>query len=423
MAQFSSLLGLNVADPVAVARELAMIPPPVGLPLVYKPARVLKPAKESVDQRWLVVWWQYSTPERKVIRRRQGFDLNSIPGKKDREVRGSEWCGTINSLLKAGYVHGEVIPEVSTPSLPQTPTIFQAITQFLAHQQTRGLAKNYYPAHLAIFQQWTSKEDLHALDSLTPDTRNRWKDYLKGYTSHRTLQPLSPKTRNMVGSSLHVWATWCREQGWSIPHQGPTTPGKRVKVASSSKHRPYTQSQLSHILTEAKPNPQLYLFLQMAYYTFLRPRRELALLRVEDLKGDTIWVRPEHDKNRVGRFVTIPPALNFLLTQMGIQDYPPHYFLFTKKRVPGLKPVGEAYFYKQLRKILVKLGMDGLEYTLYGLKHTSNIQLYRATKDLALIQRQNGHTTLAQTSTYLRSLGLIQGNEGLSQFPVMGGSG
>ena len=115
MASFSVLLGQSVTDIGALLPLFQMAEPIAGVPLAYKPATVVKPTKGAKDNRWLVVWWQFSAVDRKMVRRRQGFDLNSIPDRKTREVRGSEWCTSINSLLRLGYVYS---PGILAPPLP-----------------------------------------------------------------------------------------------------------------------------------------------------------------------------------------------------------------------------------------------------------------------------------------------------------------
>jgi len=83
MASFSVLPGQSVADIGALLHLFQMAEPIPGVLLAYKPATVVKPTKGSKDDRWLVVWWQYSVLGRKVVRRKQGFDLNSIPVSPD----------------------------------------------------------------------------------------------------------------------------------------------------------------------------------------------------------------------------------------------------------------------------------------------------------------------------------------------------
>jgi len=87
MIKFSALVGFNVSDFVSLCNLLHVCKPPKGHPLIYKAARILKPAKGSKGSRWLLVWWQFSLADGKIIRRRQAFDLNSIPSLKERERR------------------------------------------------------------------------------------------------------------------------------------------------------------------------------------------------------------------------------------------------------------------------------------------------------------------------------------------------
>ena len=82
MASFSVLLGQSGTDLGILLPLLQMAALVPGVPLVYTPTTVVKPAKGAKDNRWLVVWWQFCAVEGKMARKRQGFDLNYIPDRK-----------------------------------------------------------------------------------------------------------------------------------------------------------------------------------------------------------------------------------------------------------------------------------------------------------------------------------------------------
>lgn len=56
--------------------------------------------------------------------------------------------------------------------------------------------------------------------------------------------------------------------------------------------------------------------------------------------------------------------------------------------------------------IIRAAGLDGNKYTLYGWKHTGNVDAYLAGIDIYDIMRQNRHHSLEETMRYLNSLGL-----------------
>jgi hypothetical protein len=75
---------------------------------------LVKAAKGSKDGRWLLVWWQYSLPDQKIIRR-QRFDLNSIPVLEERELRAA-WMTGINGIVQKDWVYAGEIATTLTPN-------------------------------------------------------------------------------------------------------------------------------------------------------------------------------------------------------------------------------------------------------------------------------------------------------------------
>jgi integrase len=174
------------------------------------------------------------------------------------------------------------------------------------------------------------------------------------------------------------------------------------------KHNAFSPAQIKRIreacvLTE---DHQLWLFLNFIHYTMARPGSELRLLKVGDILEKTIRIIPENAKTTSGH-VLIPPPLEQLIVDYKLRDYPPGDYVFTIAGVPGPKPTYEKYFYNQHRRILTLLKLNDKPYDLYGWKHTGVIALYKATKDVKLIQRQCRHKSLDQTDKYLRDLGLF----------------
>ena len=424
MTTFSALVGFDVSDFVSLCSLLHVCEPPKGHPLVYKAARILKPAKSSKGSRWLLVWWQFSLADGKIIRRRQAFDLNSIPSLKERERRAAVWMTGINALLQKGYVYaGEKEPTVAEVE-PQDRLLSDVFAAFLKTKEK--LSQGSYDVHKAILDllaRWCKDKGLTTLGTLTKVQGQKFLDYLASYVSPKTKRVLSPKSYNNYGLNLKTFGNWLIEQAWVKRKHHPFQAMKKAKTGNGEKHTPYTQAQLTAILDVAQADPQFHLFLHFLYYTFARPGKEVRLLQVKDLRESTIWISQAHDKNDRGRYCDIPTHLHELIVQAGIKAYSPHDYVFGSQGVPGGEPRGKKYFYKKMRKVLAQLGLGDQGYDLYGMKHSGNIQLWLATKDLKAIQKQNGHSTMAMSETYLRGLGLLQNEQALANFPRMGSLG
>lgn len=307
MASFSVLLGQSVTDIGALLPLFQMAEPIAGVPLAYKPATVVKPTKGAKDNRWLVVWWQFSAVDRKMVRRRQGFDLNSIPDRKTREVRGSEWCTSINSLLRLGYVYspGILAPPLPVPVKRAPLTLVEVWASFRATKEGLSLgSRANYNGVGGVLLPWAAGRGLSLLSDLTPALGEEFLGYLKtDYISPRTHRKVQAKTVNNYGFCLKSFQKWLVEKEYIKRKHQPFQAMKKGKTGKSEKHRPYTNAQLTQILGLC--DPQMALFLHFLYYTFARPRREVRLLKVQDLRESTIWITQDHDKNGVGRFCDI----------------------------------------------------------------------------------------------------------------------
>ena len=161
--------------------------------------------------------------------------------------------------------------------------------------------------------------------------------------------------------------------------------------------------------------PQLALFCRFVYYTFCRTGKELTRLKIGDIQQNKIYINAENDKNSRADFVTIPEPLQKIIELHKLRSYPPEFFVFGFFGEPGAKAHECEYFRKRHNEIIRALGFDE-NYSLYGWKHSGNVALYQATKDISAIQRQNRHSEITTTMKYLRGLGLFE-NEAVHLIP------
>ncbi len=152
--------------------------------------------------------------------------------------------------------------------------------------------------------------------------------------------------------------------------------------------------------------PQLWLFVQFIFYTFVRPK-ELRFVKVGDLQGNKLLIRGSNSKNRKTEYVTIPPKLVQAMGKAGLKNYPAHYYLFGKEGKPSDMHWSTNHFYRQHQPFLQRLGL-GNQYSLYSWKHTGVVVAYQNGMDVHNIMRQCRHADLQQTTHYLRSLGQME---------------
>ncbi len=176
---------------------------------------------------------------------------------------------------------------------------------------------------------------------------------------------------------------------------------KKIKKynASTTLHDVYSQEMMSkilHFIREQYPN--LHLCCLLEYYCFLRPHYEIRLLKTGNinLRSRTILVHPETAKGGKARTIPIHASLIPIFEQRNLNQ--PYLFQI------GDKPPCADYFKNQFKRLRKKINIPR-EYTLYGFKHTGVCALYRATKDIYLVSKLCGHSSIKTTEIYLRSLG------------------
>jgi integrase len=186
---------------------------------------------------------------------------------------------------------------------------------------------------------------------------------------------------------------------------------KRRK-AKAKLHKAYDKSQLKPILNFLKTHhPNLYLCCLLTYSSWLRPHEEVRLLTPGDFKKDWTEVHLSGDNNKGGkvRVVYIPDyvqeVVKPILTNLNRNDN-----IFSLNSVP----FNESYFNTAWSRAYKKMFASGLIYenqTIYSFRHTAAIEVYRKTKDVYLLQKLLGHSSILVTLKYLRSLGEFNSEE------------
>ncbi len=182
----------------------------------------------------------------------------------------------------------------------------------------------------------------------------------------------------------------------------------KKRVPKGERNIPFTPETIKKIKQEALNDgqEQFVLFMDFCLYTLARPRKELHLLRVHEIREKSIFIPKERGKTG-GRSVPILPPLHNLIEKNGLRDYPGHFYVFGKGGKPAEKPYTTTHFYDYLMKYLRKLEIHERGHTLYALKHSGACICYLAGVPISILQRLIGHESASQTEEYLVNLGLI----------------
>ena len=368
-------------------------------------------ADGDLTKRWYIDFEVWDTDKGRFVRK-QFTGMNKLKTLSERRRVSKKKLAEITALLAAGYTAGKA-PVASIGLDPNKATMLEAVQLVEDHKRGRAdgerRAEDYgrlrrrlaeYPALGAMPLRLVGP--VQVLAFLTNQEKKRdfgptsWNSYRNTLSSvFNYLLKLEVITRN--------------------PVRGVET---RKKVASD-KHQPYTEAQRQQVSAAllASGDAQLMLFISVVYYCFIRSGGELRLLRIGDLKAETIRVPGGTAKNSKAEHVAIPRKLEELITRHNLRSYPADWYVFTQHERPGPVPVGKNWFARWHRALLDGLGLTSRNFTVYGYKHTGAINLYLATKDIELVRRHCRHAHAGITATYLRGIGALHDGVAVDAMP------
>ena len=184
------------------------------------------------------------------------------------------------------------------------------------------------------------------------------------------------------------------------------------KKSKAKLHVAYDKPQLKPILNYLKLNyPNLYICCLLTYSSWLRPHEEVRLLTGADFRREFSEVHLTGGDNKGGkvRVVHIPDYVRAELVPL-IFTLERNFNIFTRSS----EPFNESYFNTQWSRAYKKMFELGLIYenqTIYSFRHTAAVDTYRRTKDVYLLQKLLGHSSIVVTLKYLRSLGEFNSEE------------
>lgn len=404
----------------------------------YNEAQLKEPKtadqEPDLSKRWYIEFWVYSTIERKKVRVKRDYDINKYSTSKQRRKIANGYIRSINRLLEDGYVLTEKKESKGKKQSPgkkeksgQSLKLTQAVQDYIDNNINTlapGSMK-WYQTLKKVLTAWLEAKmisNIRVID-FSSEIANDFFDYLK--TEHKVAQydriGVSNKSfNNYHGCLLRIYNDLVEREIIKAKHNRIARIAKKQTVTGAN--TPFSNAQLNQIRSYLvrMQQEQLLLFINFIYFTMARPREELRLLKVADLLPDKIRIDGYRAKTRFTRYPIISPELEALIQKYRLRDYPSDYYVFTLEGTPGPVPTGYNYFYRQHSAMLKELGLKDKNYSLYGYKHTANCNLFMAGVNLKSIQDQNGHTSLAQTEEYLRSLGMFDDQELKRGFPSFG---
>ena len=169
---------------------------------------------------------------------------------------------------------------------------------------------------------------------------------------------------------------------------------------------------MNRILAYLKINyPKLHLLALLTYGCFLRPHEESRLLQKKHFRDRKIYLSGSENKGKKNRTVDIPDyAYEVLMPYLKDCETSDSYIFTGNEWL-----LNEDYFktqWSRAKKKLLALSLIKERQTIYSFRHSAAVNVYKKIKDIYILQKLLGHSTILVTMKYLRGLGEI-GSEDL----------
>lgn len=415
----------------------------------YRPARLV-PESMDITKQWYIVFYAWDIGKEKLERKRVLQDeFQELTTLEARVSMAEGIIEEINYFLKHDWhLFSSPAPEIVAADFSKY-TILDAfkysLTYLLEVRKISADSVKKYEQVVATVKEFLSYKKLTTSYAL----RNLNKAFAQSYFEYiATERKNANSTYNFKKGTLTTLVNVLIEV--SPKTFGGINPfsGVRKLKTQSRKHAAFTTDQLKRLINLAteKKAFQISLFIQFMYYTLGRGK-ELAAMKVGHIHiaMRRILFHVDAAKTDIEEYVGIPDRLAEIIQDNDLLRYPQNYYIFSNEKKyyvnlpermeiteaefngmsskekqkanaemviyhgPGPKKVGKNYFYKRITEMFTELGFYDVNpnHTPYSVKHTGAINLYLATRNINIVQRQCRHEILETTIKYLRDLGVF----------------
>ncbi|MEO1808603.1 MAG: site-specific integrase [Bacteroidota bacterium] len=266
--------------------------------------------------------------------------------------------------------------------------------------------------HLRLYLESKRKTLRHRTYNSYSSRFNRFKSWYRGQTMNGLqaqafldyqveVRGLGPTSVNMLRTFMSTAYIWMIKRGHEKENPFAGTEKLKANPEPARYFQPHQIKILQNVIS--KESPELWLFCQFLYYTFIRPA-ELRRLRIGDIvfSSQQIYIPSSKSKNKKSQHVAIPRAF-WGVVQENFAHLPSHLYIFGKGGEPGEQQIGINYMGNIHRPILRRLGFSS-DYKLYSWKHTGCVMAVRAGCSMKDLQIQLRHHSLDQVDQYIRQL-------------------
>lgn len=138
----------------------------------------------------------------------------------------------------------------------------------------------------------------------------------------------------------------------------------------------------------------------LLFYCFIRPK-EMSMLHLKNfsIKKQTVFIPDTTSKNRTDGTITLPKKVIKLMLDLGVFQYPNHYYLFSDKCMPGEAFRNNKQFRDYWNNHIRKDLKFPAPYKFYSLKDSGITDLLRTNPAIS-VRDQARHSSLMMTDIY-----------------------
>lgn len=269
--------------------------------------------------------------------------------------------------------------------------------------EVKGMAEKTYSNYVSkfrIFESWLTAHGYDGNDmvTITPEIMQQF--FLHLINEEKLARITIKKYQHMLERLFN----WCVVNKYL--RQSPMENLPETSRRNDQAPRPIHESDMDALVTKIREtDPQLWLTVQLEYYCFLRPGKEIRFAKVGwfDLARSVISVPADVVKTGENKTVIIPDQLReTLMNDWKLHLFPRDYYVIGQNGVPGPQPLGNNNLRNRFNIIRDALKLP-TSYKLYSWKHTGNVRTAKAGISMYDRQQQNGHHSMRSTEEYLKN--------------------
>lgn len=358
-------------------------------------------AGKRMSQKWYVYFYYNLNGKRLQFKEYSGLN-NKSDGLAQRKQRAVIMCDLLHQKLQERTFNITTGQFENTAA--ESDTVAELISEYLVLIQLKVTKETYrnYTTLLTQFRNFVSGQTLRQINKQT----------VRAF--FKNLQ-VKPQSKRSYRTYLSVFFNWLIETK-KAPISNPVLGLKIEPNLPTERHRVYSKEEVKRILSycDSRNDKILKTVIYMVYGAQIR-LSELLRIKIGyfQLNNNKIMMPKGTSKIKTkSRTVLIDEPIKEYLLGLGIKYNDPEisdmYFIGKNKLYSGNQFVGQNPMskhtidarFKELKRIL---GIE-INKTLYGFKHTGNVNLIINGAELLELMFKNGHSKISQTETYARQL-------------------